>query len=91
MGRLLARTVTAASLGLLSILLLSSPAVAQAPQPPAKDISFDFSFFEFPAGATRVTFYVLVGIIIMFAGTLIGLIVFRGHPDNGSGFSRSGS
>jgi hypothetical protein len=44
------------------------------------------SFFDLPDSATRVMFYVAVGIAVVVAVTLIGLVVYRGRPDNGSGF-----
>jgi hypothetical protein len=89
MNRLLARTATAASLGFLWTLALCSPVVAGTTEPPTEDIWFhvEFDFFPgFPHSATRVMFYVLVGLIVTFAMTLIGLVVYRGRPDNGSGF-----
>jgi hypothetical protein len=85
MHGLLARTATAASLGFLWTLPPSSPAVAGT-QPPTKDNSFDIEFIDLPNSATRVMFYVAVGVSIVVAGTLIGLLVYRGRPDNGSGF-----
>jgi ABC-type Fe3+ transport system permease subunit len=93
MGRLLARTATAVSLGFLWTLPLCSPAVARTTQSPASDNGFHIEFFDpqFPHSATQVMHYVLVGIIITFAVTLIGLVVYRGRPNNGSGFRRSGS
>jgi len=92
MGRLLARAATAASLGFLWTLPLCSPAVAGTTQPPPDDNGFHFEFFPgFPHSATQVMHYVAVGLIITFAVTLIWLVAYRGRPDNGSGFSRSGS
>jgi hypothetical protein len=93
MGRWLARTATVASLGFLSTLALCSAAVAGTTQPPTED-SNGFPNFEwdpgFPHSATQVMHYVAVVVIIIFAVTLIGLVVYRGRRDNGSGFSRSG-
>jgi len=43
------------------------------------------SFLDLPAGATPVMRYVALGIFIVVAGTLIGLLVYPGRPDNGSG------
>jgi ABC-type Fe3+ transport system permease subunit len=92
MGRWLARTATVASLAFLWMLPLCSPAVAGTTQPPTNDNGFQFEWDPgFPHGATQVMHYMAVGVIIIFAVTLIGLVVYRGRPDNGSGFSRSGS
>ena len=95
MGRFLARTTAAASLGILWVLSLPSSAVAQTTPPSTNGNvfeSFDFDPFRgFPGSATRVMHDVLVGIIIVFALTLIVLVVFRGRTDNSSSFRRSGS
>jgi hypothetical protein len=94
MRRLLARAATAGSLGFLWTLSLCPPAIAGTTQRPNTDNGFGshFEFFPgFPHSATHVMHYVAVGIIITVAVTLIGLVVYRGRPDNGSGFSRSGS
>jgi hypothetical protein len=98
MGRWLARIATVASLGFLWTLPLCSPALAGTTQSPTTDNGFegfdipvfDPQFEQFLHSATRVMSYVVVGLIITFAVTLIGLVDYRGRPDNGSGFSRSG-
>jgi hypothetical protein len=90
-GRFLDGATVAMTAGFLLFMSLASPAIAQdAGPPPGKDNGFDF-FPGFPGGAAQVMFYVLVGIIIVFAGTLIGLIFYRGRADDDSGFTRSGS
>ena len=91
MGRFLARTTAAALLGFLSVLSLPSSAVAQTTQPSTKGFELFVPFPGFPGSATRVMHDVLVGIIIVFAVTLIGLVVFRGRADNRSSFRRSRS
>lgn len=86
-GRFLAIATGAVTTGLLWGLLLSSPAVAEATGPPGKDNGFDIFNLQFPGSATRVMFYVLVGIVIIFAGTLIGMVFYRDRTDDGSGFT----
>jgi hypothetical protein len=65
-----------------------SQAVADTTQPATKDNGFDFYILQLPGDATRVMFYVMAGVIIVVAGTLIGLVVSRPPEHNDSGFRR---
>jgi hypothetical protein len=79
------------TVGLSLLLFLASTAVAQDTGPSSgKDSGFDFFDLRFPGSATRAMFYVMVGIIIVLAGAIIGLIFHRGRADDDSGFTRSG-
>jgi hypothetical protein len=70
---------------------LTSTAVAQNAGPSSgKERGFDFIDLGFPGGATRAMFYVMVGIIVVFAGAIFGLISHRGQAGGDSGFPRSG-
>jgi hypothetical protein len=75
----------------LSLLLfLASPAVPQDRGLPGKDSGFDLFDLGFPSGATRVMFYVMVGVIMVFGAAIVGLIFQRARADDDSGFARSG-
>jgi hypothetical protein len=90
-GRFLGKTAAAVTVGLSLLLFLASTAVAQDAGPSSgNDSGFDFFDLRFPGSATRAMFYVMLGIIIMFAGAIIGLIFDRDRAHEESGFTRSG-
>jgi len=79
------------TVGLSLLLFLAPTAVAQDTGPsPGKDSGFDFFDVRFPGSATRAMFYVMVCVIIVFAGAITGLIFHRGRADDDSGCTRSG-
>ena len=78
------------TVGLSLLLFLASTAVAQDTGFPGKDSGFDLFDLGFAGGATRVMFYVMVGLIVVFAGAIIGLIFHRDRAGGDSGFTRSG-
>lgn len=50
--------------------------------PANRDGNFEIFDLRFPSGAVRIMFYVVVGIIIVLALSLLGLLFYRGRPDD---------
>jgi hypothetical protein len=73
-------TATAPFLWCLSFATWSAAEVKVAPA--NRDGNFEIFDLRFPSGAVRIMFYVLVGIIIVLAVSLLGLVFYRGRPND---------